>query len=65
MHRAIRLGCHCTPDLAHGWYARCNECGWRFKIVHLVPSLDGKLVSLTCPKRAGTVTRVPEEQPAV
>jgi hypothetical protein len=62
MHRTIRLGCHCTPDLVNGWYARCNECGWRFKIAHLVPSLDGKLVSLTCRKGAGTVTRVPEEQ---
>ena len=52
MHRAIKLGYHCTPDLAHRWYARCNECGWRFKIVHLVPSFGGKLVSLTCHKGA-------------
>ena len=63
MRIALKLGCHCTPELRHGWYARCNECGYRFKITQLMPAFDGTLVSRTCrkPGATGSVTRVPEE----
>ena len=60
MHKTAKLGCRCTPDLRRGWYAYCNECGWRFKITELMPGL----ISRHCkkPGPTGATIRVPEEE---
>ena len=29
-------------------HARCDECGWIFRLVDLVPALDGTLITRTC-----------------
>ena len=62
MRKVFNLGCRCTPDLQQGFHARCNECGWKFKVVNLIPALDGTLISPVCWKKQGAIIRVPEGQ---
>ena len=58
MHRMIKMGCRTTimPVSVH---ARCDECGWIFRVAELLPAFDGTLVSRTCMKDSTEVEPLP------